>query len=368
MRLTDLGINKLPVPQKGQKIYTDDTLRGFGCRVSQGGTRTFVLQHGANRQLVTIGRYPIITLSEARTQAKRILAEKVLGRHQPETVRYEDALHLFMIAVRQKNKPRTYTDYTRVFRKHFNFGKTRLADISAADINRRLDKLVETPSEHLHALNTAKIFFNWAVRKHYLERSPCHGMRGAKPKFRSRVLTDAELAAIWKVAVQTGYPFGTIVQLLILTAQRRGEVAQLKWSYIDGDTITLPIEIVKNNRPHTLPIGPMAQQILAAIPRTHDYVFPASRGNRVFKGWAKCKTRLDAMSGTTGWVLHDVRRSTSTKMAEMGVAPHVVERLLNHLTGSLSPIALVYNKAKYLDEMREAVQLWENKIRSIVGD
>ena len=98
------------MPQKGQKIYTDDTLRGFGCRVSQGGTRTFVLQHGANRQLVSIGRYPIITLSEARTQAKRILAEKVLGRHQPETVRYEDALHLFMIAVRQKKKPRTYTD------------------------------------------------------------------------------------------------------------------------------------------------------------------------------------------------------------------------------------------------------------------
>jgi hypothetical protein len=181
MRLTDLGINKLPVPPKGQKTYSDDTLPGFGCRVSQGGTRSFVLQYGANRQLLTIGRYPIISLSEARIQAKRVLAEKTLGKHQPETIRYEDALALFMIAVRQKNKPRTHNDYARVFRKHFNFGKTRLADISAADMNRKLDRLVETPSEHLHALNTAKIFFNWAVRKHYVERSPCHGMQGAKP-------------------------------------------------------------------------------------------------------------------------------------------------------------------------------------------
>jgi hypothetical protein len=112
MRLTDLGINKLPVPPKGQKTYTDDSLRGFGCRVSRGGSRTFVLQHGADRQLVTIGRYPIISLSEARTQAKRILAEKVLGKHQPEPVRYEDALALFMIAVRQKNKPRTFTAWS----------------------------------------------------------------------------------------------------------------------------------------------------------------------------------------------------------------------------------------------------------------
>jgi integrase len=191
-------------------------------------------------------------------------------------------------------------------------------------------------------------------------------MQGGKPKFRSRVLTDAELAAVWKAAAQTGYPFGSIVQLLILLAQRRGEIAQLKWAYIKGDTITLPVEIVKNNRVHTFPIGPLAQQILAAIPRTHDYVFPASRGNRVFKGWAKCKTRLDDLSGVRGWVLHDIRRSTSTKMAEIGIVPHVIERLLNHLTGSLSPIALVYNKAKYLEEMREAVQQFEKWLLSTV--
>jgi len=367
MRLTDLSIKHLPRPPKGQKTYTDDTLPGFGCRVSQGGTCSFVLQYGANRQLLTIGRYPIISLSEARSQAKRLLAEKVLGKHQPETIRYDDALALFLTAVRQKNKPRTYADYARVFRKHFNFGKVRLADIAPGDINRKLDRLIETPSEHLHALNTIKMFFNWSLKKRYVDRSPCQGMEGHKPKARTRVLTDAELAAVWKAA--TDYPFGVIVRLLILTGQRRGEIGQLKWTYIDGNVISLPVEIVKNNREHTFPIGTNARTILDAVPRTSEYVFPAARGDFVFRGWAKCKTHLDKLCGVTGWTLHDLRRSMSTKMAEMGIAPHVIERLLNHISGgTLSMIARVYNRATYLDEMRAAINLWEQRLAMIAGE
>jgi integrase len=368
MRLTDISIRNLPCPLKGQKTYTDATVPGFGCRVSQGGTRSFVVQYGVNRQLVTIGRYPIISLADARTEAKRILAEKVLGKHRPEAIRYDAALKLFLLAVQQKNKPRTYADYTRVLNKHFNFGKTRLADISSADINRKLDRLVLTPSEHGHALNTIKIFFNWALRKRYVDHSPCRGMQAAKGRARSRVLTDAELAAVWKTAVQTGYPFGDICRLLILTGARRGEIAHLQWSYVNGDTITLPPAIVKNNREHTFPIGAMAREILDGLPSTESpYLFPAARGERVFKGWAKCKARLDTLSGVHDWVLHDLRRTMSTKMAEMGIAPHVIERLINHVSGgTLSPIAAVYNRATYMPEMRHAVTAWEKRIVGIL--
>src|SRR6202050_4123352 len=111
MRLTDLTIRSLAPPLKGQKLYYDDTLPSFGCRVSQGGTRSFFVQHGADRQFITIGRYPIISLADAREQAKHILAERTLGKHRPQSIAWDDALPIFLAACEKKNRPRTVRDY-----------------------------------------------------------------------------------------------------------------------------------------------------------------------------------------------------------------------------------------------------------------
>src|ERR1700722_11053299 len=114
MKLTDTGIKALLVKPKGQKTYWDDMLKGFGCRVSQGGTKSFVVQHGADRRLITIGRYPVITLADARTEAKRILAELTLGRHRPRTVRWDEALERYLAACEEKNRKRTVHAYKRL--------------------------------------------------------------------------------------------------------------------------------------------------------------------------------------------------------------------------------------------------------------
>jgi integrase len=364
MRLTDMTIRTLPSPQKGQKIYFDDTLPNFGCRVSQGGTRSFVVQHGITRQLVTIARYPTVSLADARAQARKVLAERVLGKYQPETVSYADALSLFLKAVEQKNKPRTHSDYTRTLNRHFKFGATPLTDITPADINRRLDRLVKTPSEQLHALNTIKIFFNWALRKRYLDRSPCQGMRGSKGKARSRVLTDAELKAVWDAAVE--YPFGAIVRLLILTGLRRGEVSQLKWSYIKDDTFSLPPDIVKNNRTHIGPLGRGALDILQNLPRFEsEYVFPALRGDGVFRGWHKCKLRLDKNAAVYGWTLHDLRRTFRTNHAKIGTPPHIAERLINHISAVASDVQQIYEVWNYMPDMRKATLAYEAELLRI---
>src|ERR1700676_3050995 len=127
MRLTDISVRALPPPTKGQKTHWDDTLKNFGCRVSQGGTKSFVVQHGADRRLITIGRYPVITLAEARVEAKRILAELTLGRHRPRTARWDEALELYLAACAEKNRKRTVHAYTRLLNRHFPFKRQQLS-------------------------------------------------------------------------------------------------------------------------------------------------------------------------------------------------------------------------------------------------
>jgi integrase len=184
---------------------------------------------------------------------------------------------------------------------------------------------------------------------------------------RNRVLTDGELKAVWKATELMDGHFGPIVKLLILTGQRRSEIAGLQTSWVQNNTITLPSGGKKHAREHTFPIGPLSASIITLRTRT-ALLFPA-RGNDTspFNGWSKSKATLDALTGIADWILHDLRRTFATRLAEMGVAPHVIERLLNHVTGSLSPIALVYNKAKYLEEMREAMKAWEVHVAGIIA-
>jgi len=187
---------------------------------------------------------------------------------------------------------------------------------------------------------------------------------------RDRVLTDDEIRAVWRAADSCGYPFGTIVQLCILTGQRRSEIGRLKWDYIDAEhrLVALPGSETKNNRQHTFPIGDVARGIIGAIERTSPYVFPARRPFRrdmpatVYNGWAKGKRQLDTLCPISPWTLHDLRRTFSTNLAGLNTPPHVLERLLNHSSGTISGVAAIYNRFQYLDEMRESVNRWETKL------
>jgi integrase len=371
MRLTDISIRTLSPPEHGQRTYFDDTLAGFGCRVSQGGTRSFVLQHGPTRQLITIGRFPIISLAQARTEAKRLLAERTLGKHQPKKISWDDALALFLDHVAQKNKPRTFADYKRLLGLHFKFGPTKLAAITPSDIHRRLDKLSATPSERSHALRAIKIFFNWS-KPRYVDRSPCDGMAVVKGVPRRRRLSDSELVMVWRAADEDIH-FHKIIRLCILLGQRRSEIGLLRGEYVNRQerTITLPPEIVKNNREHTIPYGTMADKIIEALPEK-GFFFPGRyTDTKSFVGWAAGKRELDTKikgnaptTPVAPWTLHDLRRTCSTNWASLKIAPHVIDKLLNHVTGSvqgggISEIAAIYNRHAYMPEMREAIEKWE---------
>jgi integrase len=250
-----------------------------------------------------------------------------------------------------------------------------LADIKPRDIIGELKPL--PPSEKQHAFACGRAFFRWCIHEHLLDRSPMENLEApANGKSRERSLSADELACLWQATECPRTAFRAIVRLLILTGQRRGEIARLEWSWINEaeKTITIPSSITKNKRTHTFPYGDIAAHVFAAIPRLEGcpYVFPASRARSeqttVFKGWGKPKAALDRDCGVTGWTLHDLRRTFSSNMAALGVAQIVVEKLLNHISGGTqSPIAQTYNRYAYLEEMREAVGKWERYLSELVS-
>jgi integrase len=361
VRLTDISLRSLARPERGQVDYWDQLLPCFGCRVSQGGTKTFIVKKD-NRRL-TIGRFPVISLTQARTEAKRLLAEHTLGQLRPRSLSTAAAFEEFLADCTRKNRARTVDDYRRLLRRYFSH-KQGLQDISHEDITRRLNRIA-APSERNHALVAAKVFFNWAVKKRYRSDNPVDGASKQARVARTRVLSDQEIRAVWLASEGL---FGTIVKLLLVTGQRRGEIAALRREWIDTQkrVITFPASLTKNRREHSIPYGASASELLESVPAAAGLLFPARGKATPFNGFGKCKAALDARAGIEPWTLHDLRRTFATNLASLGVAPHIVERLLNHASGTISGVAAIYNRFQYMDEMRTAIALWEQHITSLL--
>jgi integrase len=180
------------------------------------------------------------------------------------------------------------------------------------------------------------------------------------------VLADEELAAIWNACGNDDY--GRIVRLLILTGCRRAEIGDMAWSEIDLEaaTFTVPARRSKNGRAHTLPLLSSALDIIKSVPQmaTRDQLFGLrSHG---FTAWHEGKPALDERSGVANWVVHDVRRSVATKMADIGVEPHIIEAVLNHYSGHRAGVAGTYNRSSYAREVKAALAMWSDHIRALV--
>ncbi len=364
--LSDATIRSLEPPASGQKVVWDTTLAAFGCRVSQGGSKTFIVNR--NKTFLTIGRYPIISLSEARTEAKRMMAEFTLGKIRPQSITYPAAVLVFLDEKRERRKARTVKDHKR----HLDLlGFTcQLADVTHQDMERKLKRL--PPSEFNHRLACAKTFFTWAQKKRYIIDNPTVGLTPHKRPRRKRILTDEELRTVWLATDQLTGHFQEIVRLLILMGQRRGETAAMRDLYYSDNqqTVTLPSEITKNGREHTFPVGPMAAQILARNirkERPSPLLFQAVGSTKPFSGWSKCKAELDKLAPIAAWTLHDLRRTFRTTLGRLKVRPDIAERLVNHVSAR-TDMEETYDLHLYLEEMREAIDKWEAFVKSTCID
>ena len=342
-KLTDITIRNLPVPPTGSLIHVDDGFKGFGVRVSQGGAKTFVLTYGKERKRLTIGRYPIISLAQAREIAKQHLAERTIGKHSTPPEALSTLVERFMDDKRPTLRPGTIENYLGLSR-HLML-KVHVQDVTPQMLQDIFDKLRNTPPARNHLIIFTKMVFKFAQRMGLIAFSPAAGFQLRTFEPRDRVLTDAEIKKVWDSA--TTPRLGTVTRLLILTGQRRTEIQHLT---LDGDIATLKAEHSKNRKAHQFPVGALAQELL--------------KRDRKFSGWTKGKESL--ASDMPHWTFHDLRRTFATKHAELGTPPHIIERILNHSSGSLSQIARTYNRFKYLDEMRLAMHTYEQHIMKIV--
>jgi integrase len=367
MRLADRTIAALPAPQRGQKLYTDDTIPGFAIRISQGGAKTFVLTMGANRQRITIGRYPIISLAQARGRAKTILAEKQLGiTHAPSPI-FRDVVEEYF-AARQNRRPNTVRKDAYYSRK-FKINKP-INDIGPAEAERAVNA-IEAPVSRFQGRIWLRCIFRFAEERGYIDKSPLVPLRAApKRESRERVLTDPELTQVLSVArvwSQAWQPFGAMVELIVLTGQRRQQVACLTRQMLDFEarTITWPPECMKNGRRHTIAIGDMAAAILAS--RAGSGLFFASAAGGPFSAWSSTFKRFRDDCAFYDWTLHDLRRTMATRWQEMEIDIATTEKMLSHsaITGGLVG---VYQRSSYLAQMRGAIQKWEDYLHALLSE
>jgi len=361
LRLTDLSLRQLKAPVSGAKVYADDTLVGFGVRVSFQGTASFVLTYGVARKRVTIGRVGVISLKDARLKARELLAERTLGKKDLKAVSFETAQQLFHTT--RAAKESTKKETKRALDRHFlpKWRNEKVADITTDDVADIVDRLKHTPSEQGHAFAAARLFFNWCEKRRYIDRSPLHGLDAPKlGKSRSRVLSDAELIIVLRTALNGATPFHKLVALLLLTGQRRSQIAALERKWIGHNTrlFTFPAEIMKGNRDHVTPFGDLTASVLATLSED-GLLFPGGDTDNPFSAFSKSKTGFDKECGVTNWTLHDLRRTMRTHFAKLKVPPHIGERILDHRSGVVSEVEAIYDRYEYLDEMRQAVEAYE---------
>ena len=362
LHFTDITVSRLKEPG----IYYDTTTPAFGIRVGK-NRKVWVVTRGKSRERVSFGKYPAMTLADARKEAKKLLTEEpIKGDKLTFTEAYD-----FYKPVLETKKPRTQRDYKRALETHLKpeLGSKKLSAISYEDVIAVADK---HPGEKRNILAVARTFFRWCVKppRRYLAHSPLEGLELPKTKKRKRILQAEEVKAVWQAARKRPYPYGTIVQLLQLTGQRRNEIANLRRPWINEKerTITLPETITKNKKEHTFPYGDLVAAILETIPRWNetDLLFPSRVSfERPFSGWSKAKKELE--DGCKGWTLHDLRRTYRSMHGEIGTPREIAERLINHAAGVQTDVEEIYDRWHYLPQMRSAVKAYEAHFEGLLA-
>lgn len=365
LRLTDMAVKKINLPESGQVTHWDENTPAFGLRCSP-KSKSFVVMFGGKRRLKTLGRYPAMSLADARREAKLFLSEASFSKHQEVRMSYDLARERFIADCEKRLRPITVREYRRHL-KFFGFKKD-LAHLERADVYRKLDELSDTPTNQNYAFTALKVFFNWCVRNQHMSNNPIAvDKKPARLKSRERILDDNELKALYSYVRENRSLFHDMVALLILTGQRRTEIGHLRWDEIDDGNMALSSERTKNHRSHTLPLPSTALHILETRESNGLYVFSGKDPEKPFNGIRRVKEALDKAVDIEHFTLHDLRRTLSSNMARLGVPIHVTEKILNHQSGSFAGVAGIYNRHSYLPEMEAALEQYDVFLSELIN-
>lgn len=415
-------------PRDARYEIPDARIAGLFLVVQPSGSKSWAWRYRLNGKpkKMTIGpvlaersedRSPQIgnahTLSEARTAAGR--AAQVLAEGgDPAALKHADtqasragtdtvdhALDEYLrLYVTKENRDNTISSVTSFVNLHIRpaWASKKLKAIVAKDV-RDLIRKVSVPvdmngrtrggpvaAQRGHAVLSK--FFGWCVKEGMIAVSPVTSTAApSSPEARDRVLTDREIVQVWQAAERMGAPFGPMLQLLLLTGQRREEVAAMRWREIEELDGPAPVWMIpagraKNGKPHAVPLSPEAVALLSALPRMTDphtgkdseYAFTTT-GRAPVSGYSKAKARIDREIATAAgdggdpvpaWRLHDIRRTVASGMARLGQPVHIVEAVLNHKSGSISGVAAVYIRHEFVDEKRTALSAWARSVTALI--
>jgi integrase len=386
MRLTTKAVEAMR-PATERREVPDAHMPGLYLVLQPSGARSWAVRyrHQGSSRKHTLGTYPAIDLKSARELAAKALRAVAEGRdpgrekiqaRTKQTDSVDSLVEEYLERhVRRSNRVRTIEEVERLFRLHIlpRWRGRLISTITKRDIIETIDRVVDngSPTAANRVLAAVKTFFNWCVARDILAVSPVQGIKPPTPeKSRDRVLDDAELVRVWEAAGKVGYPFGTMVRLLIATGQRRDEVAQMRWQEIDFNKRlwTLARERTKNDTAHELPLNDVVLSILKTVPRHGAYVLSTNGGAVPSSNYSQNKRRLNSLlPGLPDWRLHDLRRTCATGLAKLGVPVHVTEALLNHKSGKISGIAAVYNRHDYKNEKVQALDAWGRHLNMLVS-
>jgi integrase len=377
--LTQRAVEAAKPPKKGRTTRADGIVPGMRFIVHAGGKKSARLLariHGKQENL-EVGDLSLITLADARAKAKGMLA-MINNGEDPRTAKREAikaASETVEVAARRfierhaKAHNRTWKETEQRIEREIlpHWGKRPLASIEQSDVVALLDAIVDRGGAGISANRTlaqGRKFFNWCRERGLIKVSPFDHVRPPVPEVkRDRVHTIPELALILLATDQLGYPFGPFIKAAVLLGQRREEIAGMRWSELDVELTlwTLPAARAKNGVQHHVPIVPQVRSILVGLPHigNSDFVF-TSTGNTSISGYSKAKAALDsAITELNGgvpippWRLHDLRRSMASHMARLGVQLPVVEKLLNHVSGTFGGVAGIYQRHSFSDKKRQ---------------
>ena len=420
-RLTQLAADRLTPPKTGRVIHWDRTLPGFGLRITAKGAKSWVAMYRVNGKAVmeTIGSLAKLPdIGEARDLARVSMQKAEAGTHPVEEKRAEGArgaantvrtaVDRYLAEGGRSSKtgawkPKTAKEWRRIFVHDVlpRWGDRPLAEIAKGDVlalvndkaGTRERKRKGAPSSGAavqagKTLTRLRTFFAWAAANDLIGADPSIGvLRPAREAQRDRVLSDSEIAAFWTATGALGYPFGPLFRLLLMTAQREIEVAGMRWSEIEDPDApvvwTVPGARTKNGKPHIVHLSALAAEVIGGVPRIEGQDLLFSRtGKTAASGFSSAKARLDARTlgarrkaaddrqaeavELDAWVLHDLRRTATTGMAQLGIAPHVADRILNHQAGTIRGVAAVYNRFEYLAERKAALEAWGRYVEALV--
>lgn len=384
-KLTTLFMDRITPPESGRVEYFDTTFPAFGVRVSSKGRKSWIVfyRFGGKQARLTLGTYPGVSLADARDLAREALTKVEKGIDPADAKKASrisagtsvgDVTADF-IERYAKRRTKQWKESKRILDREVvaKWGTRPVDKITRRDVQDLVEGIIDrgSPVMAKQTLAAVRKCLGWAVDEGYIDFNPAGGVKAAvKVPERERVLTDQEITKVWAGFDTLGYPFGPLFKLMLITAQREGEVAGMRWGDIDLDakTWTLPSAATKSGRAHQVPLTDLAIQIIQAVPKfTGPHVFSGTNGDRPVSGFSHAKKRVDIASDVTDWRLHDLRRTAASNMAKQKTPINVLSKVLNHTdTKHQGGITAVYNRYGYENEKREALTAWAKYLKTLI--